>query len=113
MSHFECGLTAAMLFTLVCPLASAQASSSPRDATDPKAPVPAVNYVSPLRAFRASGDVDVGSWRDANKAVGRIGGWRIYGREAIDGMKSDGQTSGVAASERPAHSAPPAGGSKQ
>jgi hypothetical protein len=113
MSHFECGLTAAMLLTFVCPPASAQSSPSSRDPTDPRAPVPAVSYASPLRASRASGDVDVGSWRNANKAVGRIGGWRTYGREAIDGTKSDGQAKAVAPSERPAASAPPPGGYKQ
>ena len=33
-------------------------------------------------ADRAARDVGVGSWREANESVTRIGGWRSHAREA-------------------------------
>jgi hypothetical protein len=50
---------------------------------NPQAPVPALSYTSSLASYRALSELNVGSWRDANDRVGRIGGWRVYQREAI------------------------------
>lgn len=49
---------------------------------NPYATVPPTTYRSAFSAYRASGDAAVVSWREANDLVGRIGGWRVYAREA-------------------------------
>lgn len=52
------------------------------DPLDPKAQVPALRYESSLTKFRLLGSDKPLAWRDANDAVARIGGWRVYAREA-------------------------------
>lgn len=52
------------------------------DAADPKAVVPPLVYRSPLQGYRPNVEVEVGSWKDTNDNVGRIGGWRVYAKEA-------------------------------
>ncbi len=54
------------------------------DATKPTQPSQ-LQYVSPLRAYRAYADQSVASWREANDQVGRIGGWRAYAKEMQTG----------------------------
>lgn len=70
----------------VCIPAAAQQSPSPdvarRDPLDAAACVPAAGYQSAFSGYRRFGDDTALSWRDANQAVGRIGGWRAYAREA-------------------------------
>ncbi len=81
MPHALPGLLFAMSLT-----APAQAQSMPPgarpDPLDPKATVPALSYSSSLAQHRGSGDAKPISWREANDAVARIGGWRVYAREA-------------------------------
>ncbi len=69
--------------------AQAQGAGSPTpapvtrsDPLDAKAKVPALNYRSSFSRFRAFSDDKPVSWREANEAVARIGGWRVYAREA-------------------------------
>jgi hypothetical protein len=69
--------------------AQAQGASSPTaapakrpDPLDAKASVPVLTYSSPFSGFRGLGDDKPVSWREANDAVARIGGWRTYAREA-------------------------------
>lgn len=65
------------------PTAQSSAPSSKRvDAADPKAAVPPLVYSSVLQGYRPNVEVEVGSWKDANDNVGRIGGWRVYAKEA-------------------------------
>jgi hypothetical protein len=52
------------------------------DPLDANASVPAVRYAPLLPAHRLRGDDKPVSWRDANDTVARIGGWRVYTREA-------------------------------
>lgn len=52
------------------------------DPLDARASVPPVTHVSPFQHYRGHRDVQVGSWKDANDTVTRIGGWRVYAREA-------------------------------
>ena len=52
------------------------------DPLDAKAEVAPMMYTSTLGRYRPTGDVKVGSWREANDTVTRIGGWRAYAREA-------------------------------
>ena len=65
----------------------AQPSAPPptvvRDPGDPRAAVPPVEYRSAFSRYRPNAEAEVGSWREKNDDVRRIGGWRIYGREGI------------------------------
>ena len=59
-------------------------SRAAREPTDAQAVVPPIRYESPFTGYRGYRDERVGSWRDANDTVGRIGGWRAYAREAAE-----------------------------
>ena len=75
--------------------AQAQAPATPRaDPLDAKAQIPAVRYESAFAQFRRIGDDKPVKWREANDAVARIGGWRVYARET--------QQPDPAAAEKPA-----------
>ena len=52
------------------------------DPLDPNANVPALAIPSPLKSYRRLRDETPIPWREANDTVGRIGGWRVYAREA-------------------------------
>ncbi len=53
------------------------------DPLDPAAAVPVLVLASPIqRNARTPADKPV-SWREANDTVARIGGWRVYAREAL------------------------------
>ena len=52
------------------------------DPLDPKAGVPTLTYESSLSQYRRLGNEAPISWREANDTVARIGGWRVYAREA-------------------------------
>ena len=63
-------------------LAAATTAQSRPDPLDAKAVVPAASYESSFSQYRHLGDEKAVSWRDANDTVARIGGWRVYAREA-------------------------------
>jgi hypothetical protein len=52
------------------------------DPLNAKAVVPPAAYRSAFSSYRPSSETPVGSWREANDTVTRIGGWRVYAREA-------------------------------
>jgi hypothetical protein len=66
------------------PLAWAQPApgSSKPDPQDATASVPRVIYRSSLADYRVLSDEKVTSWKETNDNVGRIGGWRVYAKEA-------------------------------
>jgi len=51
-------------------------------ASDPKADVPPLVYSSVLQGYRPNVEVEVGAWKGMNDNVGRVGGWRVYAKEA-------------------------------
>ena len=59
-----------------------QASDLRPDPLNAQASVPPLVHESAFTHYRRLTDVPVGSWRDANDTVSRIGGWRVYAREA-------------------------------
>ena len=63
-----------------CPKLAAKAARP--DPLDPKASVPTLRYESSFAQYRRLGEEKPVSWRDANDTVTRIGGWRVYAREA-------------------------------
>jgi len=75
---------------------SAPALAKP-DPQDAKASVPQTIYRSSLADYRLLSDEEVGSWKEANDQVGRIGGWRAYAKEAqepepaADSMQPDAE----------------------
>ena len=75
---------AACLIAITVAQAQAQpaARAAAPDPLDAQANVPPLIHQSPLARYRSAGDVKVGSWREANDTVTRIGGWRAYAREA-------------------------------
>ena len=58
------------------------AHGCPVDPLDPKAAVPALTHASPLARYKPAGDVTLVPWKEANDTTARIGGWRVYAREA-------------------------------
>ncbi len=78
--------SSALLSGLAAAAATAQADPAPRsarpDPLDPRASVPTVVYQSSFARYRLLGDEKPVSWREANDTVARIGGWRVYDREA-------------------------------
>ncbi|MGD9835600.1 MAG: hypothetical protein AB7U92_22855 [Piscinibacter sp.] len=81
MSRFlRCGACAAALG--LAALAQAQPARPAPDPLDPKAVVPPAQHRSALAGYRPLAEAPVGSWKEANERVNRIGGWRTYAREA-------------------------------
>jgi len=59
-----------------------QATNLRADPLNAQASIPPLLHESAFTQYRRLTDVPVGSWRDANDTVNRIGGWRAYAREA-------------------------------
>ena len=78
----QSALLAALLLTTLAVQAQAAAKAARPDPLDPNASVPALSYESSFSQYRRLGDEKPVSWRDANDTVTRIGGWRVYAREA-------------------------------
>ncbi len=76
-------LGAAMLF---CATAGAQTALQPTTRPDPlnaNAAVPTLTFQSSFANYRRMSEASKPlSWREANEAAARIGGWRVYAREA-------------------------------
>lgn len=67
---------------LTCASAAAQTTVRP-DPSNATATVPAVAYQSAFSSYRsARDDSKPQTWREANDNAARIGGWRVYAREA-------------------------------
>lgn len=65
----------------------AQTSQTPlpvsrADPLDATVSVPLVTFQSSLSNYRMLTDEKVGNWKEINDNAGRIGGWRVYAREA-------------------------------
>jgi hypothetical protein len=77
-------LTGLLLPVVLATQALAQTSPPVRrpDPLDPKVAVPALRHESAIASYRRGGDEKSPTWREANDTVTRIGGWRVYAREA-------------------------------
>ena len=96
-------LPAALTALTLTVQAQAAAPSSRPDPLDPQASVPTLRYQSSFAAYRRLDDGQLISWRDANDTVSRIGGWRVYAREA-----QQPDAAAAAAPSASAAAAPPA-----
>jgi hypothetical protein len=65
------------------------------DPNDPSVVVPAAQYRSGFDGYRYLRDEPVLSWKESNDLVGRIGGWRVYAREAAPAESPSGTPSGT------------------
>ena len=73
----------AVMALLACTAqADAPARKPSPDPLDPQASVPALRYESSLKPSLRPADDKPLSWREANDTAARIGGWRVYAREA-------------------------------
>ena len=75
------GVLTAILAVLPIATALAQSAAAPHPA-DAAASVPKAEHRSALSAYRRHAEAQPKSWREANDTVARIGGWRVYAREA-------------------------------
>lgn len=97
-------LTPATLFAAACAAQAQPAPAAARpDPLDPQAKVPALKYESSLGAPRRSVDDKPVPWREANDTVARIGGWRVYAREAQQAEAAAAPASSGAARPMPHH----------
>lgn len=64
-----------------------QAFAAVPDPADANTVIPPTIYRSPFADYRPLGEDKNTPWKDANDTVGKIGGWRVYAREAADAMK--------------------------
>ena len=78
----QSALLAAVLFATLTAQAQPAAKDARPDPLDARASVPALRYESSFSQYRKLRDEQPASWRDANDTVSRIGGWRVYAREA-------------------------------
>jgi hypothetical protein len=98
---------------------AAAAVASRPDPLDATAPVRAVAHRSVLTTYRSdAGDASVGSWKDVNDIVNRIGGWRAYAREAAAATDAPASSTPVAPTpaapvSSPAVSSPAAAGTSR
>ena len=81
-SALQSALLAPLLLATLTTQAQPAAKAARPDPLDPKVSVPAPSYVSSFARYRLLGDEKPVPWRDANDTVTRIGGWRVYAREA-------------------------------
>jgi hypothetical protein len=75
-------LATALVASLTAAQAQPTAKAARPDPLDPKASVTTLRYESSFARYRLLGEEKPVSWRDANDTVTRIGGWRVYAREA-------------------------------
>ena len=78
------------------------------DPLDPKASIPTLVHPSSFSQYRRLDEGKLISWRDANDTVTRIGGWRVYAREAQQPDLAAPMAPDAAPSAAPSASAPTA-----
>jgi hypothetical protein len=113
-THFGLAFAACLAVSASAHAQSAVTPAKP-DPLNPSAAVPAAAHATSLARYRPAGDVKVGSWREANDTVARIGGWRVYAREAAKPEPSAQVPSapGSAPAPAPAASRPMSGQGRQ
>lgn len=70
-------------------LAQETSRSQRPNPADAQAIVPPVVYLSTLQNYRPFTDQEVGSWKELNDTTARIGGWRVYAKQAREPDTAD------------------------
>ena len=95
------------------PASQPGASSAPPAKTAVRAasvpPTGALTHRSAFEGYRPFAEQPVGSWREANDVVGRIGGWKAYARESQGGSAADDGAATPSSQDMPAMPGMPAG----
>lgn len=80
-------------------IVAGEARSQPMDTAAPR-----LQYDSVFDQYRGYDEIEIGSWRESNDTVGRIGGWRYYAREAeqTDDLEETAQPDASGRPEPPA-----------
>jgi hypothetical protein len=73
------------------------------DPSSSAASVPAAAYRSALSGYQRYQDQPAGSWREANNTVNRVGGWRVYAREANQPEAPSAPASAAKPASAPGH----------
>jgi len=94
-----CVLSAAPLLAQAQATDLAQTARRP-DPLDAQAPVPPLQYQSTLQGYRPLAEQDVADWKQLNDNTGRIGGWRVYAKQARQPEPAPGQPAQAAAPEK-------------
>jgi hypothetical protein len=95
------------LLAMAASITAQTVRSARPDHSDAAASVPPAAYRSALTGYQRYQEQPAGSWKEANDTVNRIGGWRVYAREA----SQPAVPSAAASAAKPA-SAPGHGGHK-
>lgn len=82
LKPFFTAMLAATLSSCAASVAWSQTPASPPDPLDAAVSVPAVTYESSFSRYRRFAEQEVAPWKETNDTAGRIGGWRVYAREA-------------------------------
>ena len=93
-------LPAALLTATAAAQAQPVLQAARPDPLDAKASVPTLVFESSFSQYQRFSDQKLISWREANDTVTRIGGWRVYAREA--------QQPDPAPAQKPMQPSPPA-----
>ncbi len=94
-------------------LVAAGAPAAPSDPSDPAAIVAPASFASPLAAYRPWAPPASKSWREVNDTVARIGGWRVYLREAQQPDPAPAESSPPSRTDAPSMPAPAPGGARE
>jgi hypothetical protein len=92
--------------TLLAMAASVGAQTSVPARLDPSSPaasVPAAAYRSALSGYQRYQEQPASSWKEANDTVNRIGGWRVYAREASQSAAPSAAASAAKPASAPGH----------
>lgn len=85
MKYLVLGVT--VLAASASALAQSVATAGRPDPRDAGVPVPPAVHQSPFAQYRPFAAEVLGPWRGVNDEVGRIGGWKVYAREAYEANK--------------------------
>ena len=72
----------AALAALAASGVGAQTAGAPVAGTPAPQSVAAVRYQSAFEGYQSYGDDKLLPWKETNDTVGKIGGWRVYAKEA-------------------------------
>lgn len=94
------------LIALAASNVAAQTAGPPAAAPPAAQPTASGRYQSAFEGYQSYGDAQLLPWKESNDTVGKIGGWRVYAREAQGAQPSP--ASGAAGATRPADAVVPA-----
>ena len=71
-----------LIFVCALPAVAAAQTTAMAPATPSKTQIEPAKYRSALEGYQPYTDEKMADWKAANDTAGRIGGWRVYAKEA-------------------------------